>query len=711
MSNSKHQSLKQRILDFLRDNDKKTFHPNHLAKLLSLDDNEFHGYHNLVNEMKASGEVAEAKEGRIRHRRNAKPAATDEIVGTLQVTRKGDGFLRVDGDEEYYVAPGHVPPALHGDRVAAKITKKANPRRDQLAEAKVLRVLERRRDSTVGTFEMGRSSGWVTPDDNHLPASIYVPQKEWNGAKPGQKVVVSLDDWSAEHSYPEGRILSILGNASDPGIDVLALAMAYGAPGEFPKEVEAEASNISISIPKEELQRRRDLRNETIYTIDPADAKDFDDAIHVKKLSNGNLEVGVHIADVSHYVEPETQLDAEAYERGTSTYLVDRTIPMLPETLSNGVCSLRPREDKLAYSCILEVTPEGTVVRANVEETVIHSNERFSYEEAQAILDGDNHRLAEDLRRAGSLARKLIKRRMAEGAIDFDVPEVKVILDDKGEPVDVVRKERTLANRLIEEFMLLANRAVASMGHQWKKPFVYRIHDLPDQERIEKLSDFVRQFGLKLSLSNGTVERGDLNQLLKEAKKLPAAPVIEQAAIRSMAKARYSPDNIGHFGLGFEDYTHFTSPIRRYPDLIVHRLLKRYLNGNSGVDKDTLAEQCRHTSDREKEATEAERESVKLKQVEYAAKHVGDTFDGVVSSATKFGVFVEMVPLLVDGLVHVRDMQSDYWEFDPDLYALVGRRSGRRIRTGDTCRVRIVSADPESRQVDLVFETLPSKKR
>jgi ribonuclease R len=402
-------------------------------------------------------------------------------------------------------------------------------------------------------------------------------------------------------------------------------------------------------------------------------------------------------------------LDAEAFSRATSTYLVDRVIPMLPEALSNGVCSLRSREDKLAYSCLLVVDGAGAVRSYEVCETVIHSAHRFTYDGAQEVLDGADHPLAEEVRRAGALARTLTARRLREGAIDFDVPEVRVVLDDAGQPVDIVHRERREANRLVEEFMLLANRAVAQEASRRQKPLMYRIHDAPDGERIAALAEYVQPFGYELALSGGTVPRSALNDLLRAVKGSPEAPVIEQAAIRSMAKAVYSPHNIGHYGLGFEHYAHFTSPIRRYPDLVVHRILKRVLGERTGPIPTTeaLEVQAQHCSDREREAAEAERESVKLKQVEYAAMHVGDAFDGVVVGVTKFGVFVEMTALLTQGLVHVREMTDEYWEYDPARYALVGRSSRRRIRVGDPCRVRIVAAVPETRRVDLLFEDAP----
>ena len=506
---------------------------------------------------------------------------------------------------------------------------------------------------------------------------------------------------------PEGRILEVLGRADDPGIRVLSLALSLDVRAGFPEEAIEEANKIRETIPDAVLQGRLDLRDKPIFTCDPVDANDFDDAIHVEKLPSGNLELGVHIADVSHYVKPGTALDHEALERGTSVYLVDRVIPMLPEKLSNRVCSLRPDEDKLTFSCIMEVTPRGKVVKYRIEESVIRSKQRFAYEDVQRIIEGKNkkHALAQQIKIAAQLARTLTKKRLREGSVDFDLPEIQVVLDDDGTVVDVRRKERMEANRLIEEFMLLANRTVAREIQRRKSPpvFVYRVHDEPDAERIQKLAEYVRAFGYSLRLSGGNASSSDLNALLQHVKGAPEAPVIEEAALRAMAKARYQIENIGHYGLGFAHYAHFTSPIRRYPDLMAHRLLKKYLSGAGSVDADPVQAQCQHCSEREKAATEAERESVKLKQVEYIRQHLGDQFDGVVSGVTKFGVFVELADVLVEGMVHVRDLDDDYYEYDDRSYRLVGQHTGKTYRLGDPVRVVVAGANIDTREVDLLF--------
>ena len=708
-------AVRDQILSFLKSHGNRAYRAKEIARALDITDNkEYQAFLGALDALRDEDAVATAKGNRVQHR---KKVTTGDATGTIRITAQGHGFVTLDAPEslagtDVFVPPGRTHVALDKDRVRVGLAADRRGRpADQLREAEVIGVVERGRAQTVGTFTITGKTGWVKPDDNRLGHDVYVARDDRNGATPGDKVVVSIDSFEDPKAAPEGRVLQVIGRAGDPGVDVLALALAHGAPSDFPPEVEQAAEQIDIGITDDEVARREDLRDYPIFTIDPVDAKDFDDAIHTRDLGDGLVEVGVHIADVSHYVRPGSPLDDEAYDRATSTYLVDRVIPMLPEALSNGVCSLRPHEDKLAYSCILTLDWGGTVHSHRFVETVIHSKHRFTYEGAQEVLDGADHALLEEMDRAGDLAATLTKRRMSEGAIDFDVPEVRVVLGDDGQPVDIITKERQEANRLVEEFMLLANRAVAQEASKRGRPLVYRIHDEPDNERIEALADYVRPFGYTLKHDDGTVERSALNSLLQQVKGKPEAPVIEQASIRSMSKAVYSPHNIGHYGLGFEHYAHFTSPIRRYPDLIVHRLMKRYVAGGKGQtpDLETLETQAKHCSAREREATEAERESIKLKQVEYAAQHLGDVFDGVVVGVTKFGVFVEMKAILTEGLVHVREMGGDYWEYDPKRYALLGRNTGRRIQTGDACRVKIAAADPETRRIDLLFEDAPGE--
>ena len=694
--------IRRDILSLLKNHGNRSFRPKEMAKRLGYADNlMYRTYRDVLAEMDEQNMIARVKGGRY-----AFKARPTRIEGVLRMNPKGFGFVEVEGmAEDLYVRESNTGTALDGDTVVVALA--APNRGEQRREGEVLEVVSRKRVQTVGTFRERGRFAFVEPDDNRLVQDIYVAEGDFAGAQDGDKVMVSIDRFPDRRASPEGRILQVIGSASDPAVRVLALALSLDVRAGFPKEAVREANSVTDEIPAAVIASRLDLRDKTVFTIDPVDANDFDDAIHIEELENGNFELGVHIADVSYYVEPGTALDAEAYERGTSVYLVDRVIPMLPEKLSNRVCSLRPNEEKLTYSCVMEVTPRGKVERYQIRESVIRSAQRFTYEEAQELLDDRSrrHPMGAHVRRAGKLARCLLKKRMREGSVDFDLPEVRVVLDDQGIVVDVKRKDRKEANRLIEEFMLLANRTVAQEIQRRRNPppFVYRVHDKPDEERIQKLAEYVRAFGYSLRLKGGNVNSRDLNALLDHVKGAPEEAVIEEAALRSMAKARYQVENIGHYGLAFSHYAHFTSPIRRYPDLMAHRLLKRYLSGGGAVDAEALQAQCEHCSEREKAATEAERESIKLKQVEYMQQHVGDRFSGVVSGVTKFGVFVELEDVLVEGLVHVRNLDDDYYEYDERSYRLVGQNTGKSYRLGDPVRVMVAGANVERREIDLEF--------
>lgn len=699
-------AIRSRLLEHLRNNGGKEFRPKELAKALGLTQNkDYRRYRSVLDELTASGAVARVKGGRIQHRRKQNQT---RFEGRLTVNPRGFGFVAIEGeDDDAFVSEGNLGVALDGDFV--RIALAAPKRGDNRREAEVLEVLERTRTQTVGTFQQQGKFAFVDSDDAKLTKDIYVARDDFGGAKSGDKVVVSIDSYTHPKGSPEGRVLAVLGSASDPQVQVLALAIAQGVRSDFPDEVEAEAAALPIEITKQELARRLDLRDARIFTIDPVDAQDFDDAIHIADGRDGLIEVGVHIADVSAYVRPGTALDAEAALRATSTYLVDRVIPMLPEKLSNRVCSLRPHEEKLAYSCIMQVSPKGEVVSHEVRETVIDSKHRFTYEEAQATLEGSNDYaeqvIGDDLRRAGKLAKTLTRLRMATGSVDFDAPEVRVVLDDEGHPIDIIRKERQDANRLVEEFMLLANRTVARRiaGRNDPPAFVYRVHEPPDARRMLELATYVRPFGYRLPHDDGHVRSEDLNALLRRVSGKPESFVIEDAALRAMSKAVYSTKNVGHYGLGFDAYSHFTSPIRRYPDLLAHRLLKLYANGGAPPERSELEALCEHSSEREKAATQAERDSVRLKQVEYVQRHLGESFDGVVRSVTKFGIFVEMTDLLVDGLVHIRDLGKDYFVYDESKYSLIGQRTGVTFKPGSEVRVTVVSANTETRKIDLML--------
>lgn len=697
--------IRRAILSLLRNHAHQAYRPKELAKLLDLRDYEaYQRFWEVLSELEHQHLVARVKGGRYTYERRPY-----RVEGILRVHPQGYGFVEIEGqeDEDIYISEAHMNTALDGDRVLVGLAAPARGNRRR--EGEVLKVLERRRTQAVGTFHPRGPFAFVTPDDPHLTRDIYVPREAFNGARAGDKVVVSIERFEDPKASPEGRVLEVLGPSSDLRVQVLALALSKDVRIGFSEAACREAERIPNTIPDQAYRHRLNLRDRDVFTIDPSDAKDFDDALHLQPLPNGHIEVGVHIADVSYYVQPNTALDEEAYQRGTSVYLVDRVIPMLPEKLSNQVCSLRPGEDKLTFSVLMELTPSAQVVRYQIQETVIRSRQRFTYEEAQALIDGTDHPLAPAIRLAHELAQKLRKARMEAGAIDFDLPEVKVELDEAGNPVRIYRKERLAAHQLIEEFMLLANRLVAeTIGKRSEAPpFVYRIHDRPNTEKILQLAQYVRIFGYHLDVSEeGAVSSKALNDLLKHVQGTPEEPVIEEAALRAMAKARYSTQNIGHYGLGFDFYTHFTSPIRRYPDLMVHRLLKQYLNQGdrvSTVDVDALEARCQHCSERERAAEEAERDSVRLKQVQYMQQHVGEQFRGVISSVTNFGVFVELDEVLVEGLVHVRDMGDDYYEYDERRYTLRGLYTGKRYRPGDVVEVIVTGANPATRQIDLRF--------
>ena len=713
---SEHTAMRARILRALRDEPDRWFRSGDLAQKMDIDDNEeYLHFVDVLAELNAQ-KLVRRKRRTYRHSPN-----TDRRTGILHCHPHGFGFVEaVDSEEEFFIREHNMGEALDGDLVRVGIAAKSSG--DKKRECEVIDVLERRRDSIVGTFQRRGHFAFVEPDDHAILQDVYVAEEAFQGATDGDKVQVSIDRFDSRKASPEGRILRVIGPATDPNVRVLSLAMSMDVKADFPADVEKEADAIPEAIPSSEIHRRLDLRDQPMFTIDPVDAKDFDDAIHILRKDHGNYEVGVHIADVSHYVEPGSAIDEEAIERATSTYLVDRTIPMLPEKLSNKVCSLRPKEDKLAYSVLMEVDPHGEVVDYDIRETVIHSKARLTYGKAQDYIEGGypDEPMAPHVVRANRLAKTLTKKRLREGAIDFGSSEVRVVLDDDGHPVDIIRKDRMPANRLVEELMLLANRTVSRHvgGTNAKQrvgpaerythrstplPFIYRIHDHPDAERIQKLKEYVEVFGYSLPLTDGNATSNDLGQLINEVKGQPEEVVITRAALRAMSKAKYAVGNIGHYGLGFPYYSHFTSPIRRYPDLVIHRLLKRYAEGGEPPEVEALADICEHCSEQERNAEEAERESVKLKQVEYAQEHVGSTFEGVVSGVTKFGVFVELTDLLVEGLVHVREMDDDFYTYDEDTYTMRGKNNGKSYRPGDEVRVMIAGANVDKREIDLLF--------
>ncbi len=702
--------LEEQILRFLRNHGQRAYRPKEISKKLNITGNEsFRIFQSVIQSLILEGRVGREKGGRITFRQRE-----GHLEGTLRVHRDGFGFVTVEGEEEdLFVRARRMNNALDGDRVL--VTRLAIRAGDDRPSAEIITVLERTRKEAVGTLHKQGSFGIVIPDDLRLQHDIYVSDDGSSGAQDGDKVVVSIDSFEDKRGAIQGTILKVLGPSSDPAVQILAVALSSGVRSDFPDGVDAEIMSGKEALLQTE--EREDLRKLVIFSIDPADAKDFDDALHITELDGGDIEVGVHIADVSHFVPPGGEIDREAFARGTSVYLVDRVIPMLPEELSEDLCSLRPNEDRLAFSCIMRLAPDTTVQSFRICETLIHSKHRLTYQDAQDIIsdDASTHVLKRVLTVANRLAKKMSQDRLERGAINFNSVEVKVVLDEAGHPIDIVPRVRYDAHKLIEEFMLLANRTVARYMSEDSPgapaaPFISRIHEPPDREKIRQLAAYVRPFGFNLPNQDGMVSAADLNALLNAVSGSPVGPIIEVAALRSMSKARYGVELKGHYGLSEKFYTHFTSPIRRYPDLIVHRLLKGKLAKIKGPKASELQAQCDHLSERERVAVEAERASIKLKQVEYAAGHLGELFSGVVVGVARFGVFVQITDLLVEGLVHVRDMDDDFYQYDEGAYALVGSRSGRRYVLGNQVRVILAAANTETRDINLIFDGLKTSR-
>lgn len=672
--------------------------------------------------MERAGLVRADEHGRIGYVR-MKPkseknsGSSNRVVGTLRVTRRGIGFVRAEGiDDEIMIAPKFMHTALHTDVVAVVIfARRAQrhraPDEGAALEGEVVDILQRTIKRVTGTVQEGRSFSFVVPDDARIGRDIYISREDAQKAIHGDKVVVDLLPWTDEHRNPEGVVVEVLGRSGDARVEVTSVARSFGLPDSFPEPVAREAEQLPATISAQDVAGRVDCRSQVCFTIDPEDAKDFDDALTCEPLKNGGVRLGVHIADVSHYVREGTALDAEAYARGTSVYMVNEVIPMLPERLSNDLCSLRPNVDRLTYSVFMEVNEQGSVEDYQIAKSVIRSARRFTYEEVQSIIERGEGECSTEILRLQTLARVLLKRRMKHGSIDFDTGEVKFKFDATGLPIAIVKKERLDAHRLVEECMLLANKTVAEhIGRVRKgqelRPFLYRVHDVPDPGQLRDLALFVRQFGFSLDAKAGVPSK-ELQKLLERVRGSEVENLINEVALRSMAKAIYSEKNVGHYGLAFPFYTHFTSPIRRYPDLVVHRLLEAYgreVNGQTLANlRKRLPDIARQTSARERLAMEAERGSVKVMQVEYMKRHVGDELEGVIGGVTSFGIFVEINDLLVEGLVRVRDMADDYYLFDEKQYLLRGRSRGKIYRLGDHVRVRVVGVDPENRDIDFAL--------
>ncbi len=697
-------AFKNSMIGVFSDNPKKTFNYKQIAKqLLVKKAEEKKIIIDFLNELRSEGILEEITTGKFKLK-----SAVGYIIGKIEITQGGYGFVVSEAiEDDVFISKNNLNQALNGDLVKVYLfarKKRQNP------EGEVIEILERARESFVGNIDIQDRFAFFEPDSRSMPYDLFIPLEKLNGAKNGEKVVARITDWPKKAKNPFGEVIQVLGTPGEHETEIHAILAEFNLPYRFTEEVENEAMQILPDITEADYATRRDFRKTTTFTIDPDDAKDFDDALSLKKLDNGNWEVGIHIADVTHYIHPKTILDLEALNRATSVYLVDRVVPMLPEHLSNFICSLRPKEEKLCFSAVFELDENARVLDEWFGKTVIYSDRRFTYKEAQEIIDTGNGDFCMEVLKMNELAQKLRKKRFHDGAISFERDEVKFEIDDTGKPLRVFFREHGLSNELVEEFMLLANKQVATLigGKKEKKDrktFVYRIHDKPNPEKLHKLNRVLSRFGHKLMLTTAETISNTLNKVLTDVKGKPEQDLVETLAVRSMAKAEYSCTNIGHYGLSFPYYTHFTSPIRRYPDMMVHRMLFHYLNDGTSKSKKKYEKYCQHSSEREQLAVEAERASIKYKQVEFMQDKIGKVFDGIISGVSEFGIFVEIIENKCEGFVSVRDLQDDFYEYDDENYWLMGRHNGNIYQLGDKVKIEVLRTNLVKKQLDFaIFE-------
>ncbi len=713
--NKKNKDFSHKILKLLSNHPEKTYNYKQIAAKFEVDDTQ--SRNEIIKELKvltSSKKIIETEPGKFM----IKAASRDYYEGKIDMTaRKSAYFVCPDFEEDVFIPTNNLNHALDGDTVKVYVYNRRSGKRP---EGEVVEVVERKKTEFVGVIDIQKNFAFVVTANAKMYTDIFIPKDKIGDAQQGDVVLAKIEDWPAKADSPFGSIIQVLGQPGEHDTEIHAILAEYGLPYEFPPEVEAFAENIDTSIQEDEIANRRDMRDTLTFTIDPKDAKDFDDALSFKKLDNGNFEIGVHIADVSYYLQEGTILDEEAYSRATSVYLVDRVVPMLPEVLSNFACSLRPHEEKYTFSAVFEINSNAQVINQWFGRTVIYSDQRFAYEEAQQIIDsgtanipseisitGDSYIVSDDIKDAvltmDKLAKILRKARLKNGAISFDKVEVKFHLDGNGEPTGVYFKVSKDANHLIEEFMLLANRKVAEFIGKQNKTFVYRIHDEPDEAKLMGLQSIISKFGYSINFKSKKDISKSLNKLLDDVSGKKEQNLVDTLTIRSMSKAKYSTDNIGHYGLAFDYYSHFTSPIRRYPDVMAHRLLQHYLDGGKSVADEVYEEKCQHSSNMENLATNAERDSVKYMQVKYMQDHKDQEFLGVISGVTEWGIYVEIIENKCEGMCRIREIKDDYYIFDEKQYALVGEVSKNLLQLGDEVYVKVKNADLVKKQLDFYY--------
>jgi len=694
--------LIQNIVNVFNENMEKTFNYKQISSLLNIKSESQRIFVNqLLYELMEEDFLTEISRGMFKVNSRG-----GYISGTIDRHGVKTYLTPDDGGEQVFIPERKTNHALLHDTVKVFLYAR---RKGQDPEGEVVEIVKRAQDTFVGILDVSENYAFLTLDNRIMTNDIFIPKNKLNGGKTGQKAVVKLLAWEPNAKNPIGEVIDVLGDKGDNNTEMHAILAEFGLPYRYPADVEAAAAIIDAGITPQEVAKRIDMRNVTTFTVDPRDAKDFDDALSLRKLNNGLWEIGVHIADVTHYVRPESIIETEAEQRATSVYLVDRTIPMLPEHLSNGICSLRPNEDKLTYSVIFQMNDKAEIQHYDIAKTVTCSNKRFAYEDAQLIIETGEGELKEEILTLDRLAKILRAKRFEAGAIAFDRVEVRFDIDETGKPISVFFKEQKDANKMIEEFMLLANKTVAThIGKPGKglkaKTFVYRIHDVPNPEKLNTFSVFIKRFGYNLKTSGKqTAVSASINALLDEVQGKKEQNLIETLAIRSMAKAVYSTHNLGHYGLAFEYYTHFTSPIRRYPDMMVHRLLEKYAEGGKSVNAAEWEDYCQHSSDMEQLASNAERASIKYKQVEFMADRLGQVFDGVISGVTEWGIYVELIENKCEGMIPIRELDDDYYTFDDKNYCLIGRKLHKKYQLGDEITVKVARANLDKKQLDFVI--------